>query len=281
MRRKQQAGAALAAATAEAGGPPSPASTGAMDTLLEKLRAAAPAARDTRDRRRRARLNDRHQRRVASGQEIPNVDSVPEPGAPTDDGPLLSPTRPGTGSTDASSLAAGETENGAISEGEDVADRAASLMQSLRAAGGGVQGSDAEPPLRDESLRVRRRRESADDERTRRRQRRRAGQSSMSEQTAPPRVTIPEETEPADHAVEDGDVAGKAGEQGALTSPSSISVKKSHRPETPLSSPPLPSPPITIVSPPSPTMSEREAKDEEDPEKEGYSTPLETPLAED
>ncbi|KFY34618.1 hypothetical protein V494_06616, partial [Pseudogymnoascus sp. VKM F-4513 (FW-928)] len=36
--------------------PPSPSSAGAMDSLLEKLRAAAPQVRDQRDRRRRARL---------------------------------------------------------------------------------------------------------------------------------------------------------------------------------------------------------------------------------
>ena len=54
-------------------GPLSPSSTGAMDSLLEKLRAAAPQARDQRDRRRRARLKDRHQVRVASGQTIPDM----------------------------------------------------------------------------------------------------------------------------------------------------------------------------------------------------------------
>ncbi|KAK6595424.1 cytokinesis protein sepA [Botrytis cinerea] len=64
-------------ATASAG-PPSPSSTGAMDSLLEKLRAAAPQARDQRDRRRRARLQNRHQVRVASGQKIPDPDEIPE-----------------------------------------------------------------------------------------------------------------------------------------------------------------------------------------------------------
>src|SRR3954452_3202186 len=59
-------------------GPPSPSATGAMDSLLEKLRAAAPQARDQRDRRRRARLKDRHQVRVASGQKIPDPDEIPE-----------------------------------------------------------------------------------------------------------------------------------------------------------------------------------------------------------
>ncbi|KAK4656581.1 hypothetical protein QC762_205560 [Podospora pseudocomata] len=57
------------------GGLASPTSTGAMDSLMEKLRAAAPQARDQRDRRRRARLKDRHQVRVASGQKLPELGS--------------------------------------------------------------------------------------------------------------------------------------------------------------------------------------------------------------
>ncbi|KAH0547938.1 hypothetical protein GP486_008321, partial [Trichoglossum hirsutum] len=60
-------------------GPPSPNATGAMDSLLEKLRAAAPQARDQRDRRRRARLKDRHQVRIASGQKIPDLPELLRP----------------------------------------------------------------------------------------------------------------------------------------------------------------------------------------------------------
>ena len=72
MRRKQQQVQSPTALSDE-GAPKSPASTGAMDDLLQKLRAAKPEARDQRDRRRRARLKDRHQVRVASGQEIPEI----------------------------------------------------------------------------------------------------------------------------------------------------------------------------------------------------------------
>src|SRR4051812_9376098 len=78
--------------------PKSPASTGAMDDLLQKLRAAKPEARDQRDRRRRARLKDRHQVRVASGQKIPelgiNVDDEEggEAGAEGKGKGMLSPT---------------------------------------------------------------------------------------------------------------------------------------------------------------------------------------------
>ncbi|QIX01463.1 hypothetical protein AMS68_006980 [Peltaster fructicola] len=158
MRRKQAnavAGNVLTAGDTSL----SPASTGAMDSLLEKLRAAAPQTRDTRDRRRRARLKDRHQVRVASGQKAPDI------GDEDEEIEQLSPIA-------ADSLgeeAAGEL--AAVSEGEDVADRAASLLQGLR-------GDE------DDSVRVRRRRESADDERARRRARRRAATSEISTQSA-------------------------------------------------------------------------------------------------
>jgi cytokinesis protein len=199
-----------------------------MDTLLEKLRAAAPATRDTRDRRRRARLNERHQRRVASGQQMPEIAGVT---SPTDDGDFLSPTsdvapdRPST--SDSTSLAPHVEENdkGAISEGEDVADRAASLLLGLR----GSTGDNDEPPLpRDsENLRVRRRRDHADSERERRRRRRAPGTSTKSEI---------------------GDTRSDAG-NGDVGDGLKIDVQLM----TPLMSPALTSPPITIVSPPSPT----------------------------
>jgi hypothetical protein len=47
-----------------------------MDNLLEKLRAAQPQTRDQRDRRRHARLKDRHQVRSASGQKTPELDDI-------------------------------------------------------------------------------------------------------------------------------------------------------------------------------------------------------------
>ena len=230
-----------------------------MDSLLEKLRAAAPQTRDTRDRRRRARLNDRHQKRVMSGQKLPEIEGVPDP---TDDGPPISPPRPG--SSNPSLTASEPADMGAISEGEDVADRAASLMQSLRA-----DGPDAEPPMRDDTLRVRRRRESADDERARRR-RRRAGQTSTSE-AANPTISIPEE--PA-NGEGDSDNRPKTGMSD--DSESVVSSKRIASLETPLGSPPLPSPPITIVSPPSPTLSERD----DGSQKDVYATPMETPSEE-
>jgi cytokinesis protein len=190
-----------------------------MDVLLEKLRAAAPAAKDQRDRRRRARLKDRHQVRVASGQKIPETgENIEETG-------LLSPT------TDASEAAS----DGATSEGEDIADRAASMLQGLRG------DADGDGPARDESLRARRRRESADDERARRRARRRAGGTSVD---IPLQSPIREETSAANE------------DAGVDTKRSSGESNDSEPGQLPT--------PTTIVVPPSPTVSERRARDGEE-----------------
>ena len=62
MRRKQQQVQSPTALSDESA-PKSPASTGAMDDLLQKLRAAKPEARDQRDRRRRAAGQRRDQHR--------------------------------------------------------------------------------------------------------------------------------------------------------------------------------------------------------------------------
>lgn len=238
MRRKQMNTAA--ANTVPIGdAPPSPASTGAMDTLLEKLRAAAPQTRDTRDRRRRARLKDRHQVRVASGQRIP------ETGENVDESGLLSPTSMEGGSEDAGSS---EGDRGATSEGEDIADRAASMLQGLRGDGG--EGSEGGPG-RDDSLRVRRRRESADDERAKRRARRRAAGTSISESGTgsagqqPRQSAIPEEAEVVDLTGDDpATVENGADGEGERTG--------SRDGQLPT--------PTTVVVPPSPTASEKSVK---------------------
>ena len=220
MRRKQQIKNQNSSQRADSEGPPSPASSGAMDVLLEKLRAAAiPQAKDQRDRRRRARLKDRHQVRVASGQQIPETgDNIEEIG-------LLSP--PTEGSEPVS--------EGATSEGEDIADRAASLLQGLRG------DADGDGPSRDESTRTRRRRESADDERVRRRARRRAAGTSTDGR---PQSTIAEET--GDHE-DDLETRNKR----------SSGESNGSEPRQ------LPTP-TTIVVPPSPTSSERRARGDEE-----------------
>lgn len=161
-------------ASSSADGTTTPTSTGAMDSLLEKLRAAAPQARDQRDRRRRARLKDRHQIRVASGQAIPDLGDLTK-GTEDEDGDngVLSPERVVSGNHAAERA----NEMAAISEGEDVAERAASMLQGLRGEG----DADTRPGSRDGSLRVRRRRESADDEKRTRRRRRGVGSSGTGE----------------------------------------------------------------------------------------------------
>lgn len=146
------------------GGPTSPSNTGAMDSLLEKLRAAAPQARDQRDRRRRARLKDRHQVRVASGQQIPDLNEIPEAEAslkspdevPDEDGNPKSP-------------------DGTPREGEDdVADRAAAMLQGMR----GGDGADEDDQERRESMRKARRQTAEEERRLRRRRRDKATAST-------------------------------------------------------------------------------------------------------
>ena len=176
-KRAANTSASSNAATGPSGtdGTMSPSSTGAMDTLLEKLRAAAPQARDQRDRRRRARLKDRHEIRVASGQQMPDMTELTKADVQNDDGDkgLLSPQSMTSGEASADRVG----EMATISEGEDIADRAASMLQGLR----GQSGTDTSRSMnKDGSLNVRRRRESADEERRARRNRRRTATSNLS-----------------------------------------------------------------------------------------------------
>lgn len=143
--------------------PNSPVSSGAMDSLLEKLRAAAPQARDQRDRRRRARLQNRHQVRVASGQQIPDPDEIPEAEAA-----LLSPD-----SISTEGLLSPEMPK-EVSE-DDIAIRAALLLQGIK---GTDASEDAEAAERRESQRRSRRRDNADEERRTRRRRREKASTS-------------------------------------------------------------------------------------------------------
>lgn len=155
---------------ADGSAPPSPSSTGAMDSLLEKLRAAAPQTRDQRDRRRRARLQNKYQVRVASGQNIPDPDEIPE----VEDG-LRSPESISTEGNPLSPATAGpDSEDGK----DDVADRAALLLQGMRGTDGAddIEGADKR-----DSVRRARRRDTADEERKVRRRRRERAGASISE----------------------------------------------------------------------------------------------------
>lgn len=241
MARKRANAKAINPAAANSGadhpdGPLSPSSTGAMDSLLEKLRAAAPQARDQRDRRRRARLKDRHQVRVASGQAIPDLGELTKDGDEDvdADNPLLSPNSATNGEV-------ADEKMEPISEGEDIADRAASMLQGLRGDG---DSENPRPGSRDGSLRVRRRRESADDERRNRRRRRaRESTSTAGDEDAalnPPNGgkesdPIPEEPDDEDDSV----LTEKGGSTERIDAPQ---------------------PPRTVVSPPSPEPGGSRAK---------------------
>jgi cytokinesis protein len=159
-------------------GPASPTSTGAMDSLLEKLRAAAPQARDQRDRRRRARLQNRHQVRVASGQKIPEPDEIPE-------------VEESLKSSDSLSEELTNPDLVPPKEGseDDIAERAALLLQGMRDADG---AEDPDSTDRRESVRKARRRDGADEERKARR-RRREKATSTSEPPNEGEFSIPEE----------------------------------------------------------------------------------------
>ncbi|KAF4450482.1 cytokinesis [Fusarium albosuccineum] len=149
-------------------GPTSPSNTGAMDSLLEKLRAAAPQARDQRDRRRRARLKDRHQVRVASGQKIPDLDEAPE-------AEVASKNQESAAEEDANTLSPGV--QSPREGGDDVADRAAALLQGMR----GGDGADENDPERRETLRKARRQTAEEERRLRRRRREKANATQAEE----------------------------------------------------------------------------------------------------
>ncbi len=165
LARKRAAGVSANVSGAASGAetPGSPPANGAMETLLEKLRAAAPQVKDQRDRRRRARLKEKHELRVASGQQLPDL--------PVKDG--LEEAR---GITISERLAEdnlstdGASGKGDVSESEDVADRALRALQSMRSSA----------PATGDELDVRRRRDGADEERKARRMRRRTAQQSTS-----------------------------------------------------------------------------------------------------
>lgn len=164
MRRKN-ANLQVALGRADAG-PVSPSSAGAMDSLIEKLRAAAPQGKEKREQRRRARLKDRHQNRIASGQKIPDINEIAEietglQSAKSVDSHATDDTT-GTGSA-AGGLLSPTSLSSPREEEDDVAQRAAMLLQGMR---DGADEGDHEK-RREDRLEARRR--TAQDERNRRR----------------------------------------------------------------------------------------------------------------
>ncbi|KIV98923.1 uncharacterized protein PV09_09310 [Verruconis gallopava] len=169
---KRKAGLTSPTALSDGGSAPqSPSTTGDMDSLLAKLRAAKPEARDQRERRRRARLKDRHAVRVASGQKMPDMSELVND-AKAENG-LLSPVKSEAGSSadgDRPLLSPGLTE---INDDEDLGTQAEKLLEGL----GG--GDDDKIPAPRESIRMsRRRKENASDERAQRRRRRQLAMSA-------------------------------------------------------------------------------------------------------
>ncbi|KAI1260046.1 hypothetical protein F5Y18DRAFT_269962 [Xylariaceae sp. FL1019] len=127
------------AETAE-GAPASPTSAGAMDSLIEALRRAAPQARDQRERRKRLRLKDRHQVRIASGQQIPDLNEIPEAEAGLQAEGDAGTTEAMDVEGNAPSAPAASVESPAKTEDERVAQRAALLLQSMRSGDGNDDG---------------------------------------------------------------------------------------------------------------------------------------------
>lgn len=215
MRRKNANLKVAANGRADAG-PVSPSSAGAMDSLLEKLRAAAPQTRDQRDRRRRARLQNKHQIRVASGQKIPDLNEIPEAEAglqsaksvdsqATDDVSATNSTAGGLLSP--SSLASPREEE------DDVAQRAAMLLQGMR------EGDEDDGDGADKRREARRK--TAQDERSARRRRRdkttsarpaTSGDGATNGDEAAPRAEGENDGEP--DAGGDGVEAGEVGGEG-------------------------------------------------------------------
>lgn len=128
---------------------------------------------------------------------------------------------------------------------EDVADRAASMLEGLRGEVGSEDNDDEErvPLPREDSLRIRRRRESAQDERAARRKRRQQAQSASEATLGQP--TIAEEAEGeegADKRQSSG--SGSAEGDGRELELAEEAVMK-------------PAMPVTIVHPPSPEAEKR------------------------
>lgn len=230
MRKNAQLKAAASAGSGGTeAGPGSPSSTGAMDSLLEKLRAAAPQARDQRDRRRKARLKDRHQVRIASGQQIPDMNEIPSVEAKlrqqSEDASAAKGEGEGAGNGTATGTNAG-TEPGAGAgltsrdggtsgtggDEDDVAQRAALLLQGMRSG----DGAEEDDPEKRASLRKSRRQTAEEERRMRRRRREKA--STMSSASEGDTKTASTTTSAASAAAAAG-TAGTAKEEVPPTPP--------------------------------------------------------------
>ncbi|THC97406.1 hypothetical protein EYZ11_003120 [Aspergillus tanneri] len=239
--------------------PQSPVTSGAMDSLLEKLRAAAPQARDQRDRRRRARLKERHQVRVASGQKIPEISGSDGVDTENNNGSEshgnLASNSNDTDSTETGLLSPPiqESDSGSVkdssqvSESEDVADRAASMLQGLR------DNADGE--------RTRQRRETAEEERRKRRLRRRNGATNGSKDSTDGSAlsSVPESASPPQTD------SMETGESAASCSP-------------PAEEDATPKPPLTPSIVVSPTVDQHPGSPGDDAEDDSFNRALRKPI---
>ncbi|KAL5604134.1 hypothetical protein BROUX41_002123 [Berkeleyomyces rouxiae] len=201
-------------------GPLTPTNTGAMDSLMEKLRKAAPQVKDKRERRRRALLRDRHQDRVASGQPVPDLSEIPESEvsfhATSNDpnGPLSArsdePTSAGAGS--GPTLLSPSASTGGE---DDVALRAAELLRGMKLGDAAETPEDAEK--RDSMRRVRMGEERK--ARRRRRETNRSDASSAGQPASPTKMASAGAAALAAVAALTGDTSAAA----SLASPTSLS----------------------------------------------------------
>jgi cytokinesis protein len=173
LARKKAATAPTGTPVSGTDSPNSPTGSGAMDSLLEKLRAAGGQGKDQRERRRRRMLKERHQVRLASGQQLPDLPVK-------DDLEESRGLAGGKSEGEDSNIPEGEEEEqpkeSTASDGEDVADRALRALKEMRSSAPDDGGE----------LEVRRRREGADEERKARRAKRRTqANSSISSSGAP------------------------------------------------------------------------------------------------
>ncbi|KAJ9663490.1 hypothetical protein H2198_000755 [Neophaeococcomyces mojaviensis] len=248
IARKRAAANTAAAAISHTDGTNSPVNSGAMDSLLEKLKAAGPQARDQRDRRRRARLKDRHADRVASGQKLPELAAkeTPEESRGISGIGSITEGEESTATGDAIGTPIAKENN---SDGDDVADRAAMLLQGLRSKA---------PNDSADGLGVGRRRANADEERRARRARRRTQQTKSSSEAGDSRAMSPDPGEESATIIEKVNGANRRSSSSGSGSPT---VRN------------LPTPSIVV----SPTPDDDQRRKDEEHEEGSKERPVEVP----
>ncbi|KAH8821478.1 hypothetical protein F5884DRAFT_88936 [Xylogone sp. PMI_703] len=246
MKRKNQLKVSIV--SGEGSGPISPASTGAMDSLLEKLRAAAPQTRDQRDRRRRARLQNRHQVRVASGQHIPEPNEIPEVEAGLKSPPLVEATPEVPEPTS-------PPKETPVDDIDNIAERAALLLQGMRSTDGGSVAGDEDVERRENARRSRR--NNAEEERRARRRRLRdksGGSSNAAASTAASTLTTDGEGSVREGSVADEDERPDSRDKDSQTQGERSS---DHEDEDRDESLRISTPTAVVISPPSPDGTEK------------------------